>query len=182
MAEIYRSGEVMKWFTMMTGDLSAKWNRLSFDMPAAVRNGHYLYFLADLTSFAISGLAIALMSGALGGDDEEKKKARMIAGLFSQYTEAIPMVGQDLFSMVQEIAGVGKSFQSGGVKFLPAMTYATRIPAQIKRGDWGKALENLAEGTAMGLGLPMSGPRRAVKAVVDGDWTQLLGWPSESKE
>lgn len=179
MAEIYRSGEVAKWFTMMTSDLSAKWNRLSFDVPAALVNRQIGYATMNLISISLSGLAIAAMSGAFSGDDEEEKKKALVFSLFSQHLEALPLVGNDFSSAIQRSIGIGNRFASSGVKLIPAMTYLERIPSQFVRKDWGRMAENLAEGVGMTVGLPVSGPRRAIKTAITGDWTQLLGWPAE---
>jgi hypothetical protein len=178
-AEIYRSGEVAKWFTMMTSDASAKWNRLTFDVPAALVNGQLGFAAMTLIGISLSGLAIAAMSGAFSGDDDEEKKKALVFSLFSQQLESLPLVGNDFSSALQRGIGIGRKFPSSGVKLIPALTYLERVPSQFARQDWHGMAENLAEGIGTASGLPVVGPRRAVKAIQTWDWTPLLGWPVE---
>ncbi len=176
MAQIYRMGEVAKWFTMFTSELNAIWNRLTFDVPLALRRKEFLRAVADVTSIAMAGMVIALVSGALAGDDEEKKRKRLLLGLASEFIESWPIVGNDVFAILSN-----KQFQSGGVKLMPAFSMGVQTFKEITQGDWDSALKNLIETTSLGVGLPLIGPRRAVKAVITGDVRALLGWPEEKK-
>jgi hypothetical protein len=182
MAEMYRAGEAMKWFTMFTSDLNATYNRMAFDVPAALRNGQVLHAFGDMLSFALAGVWITVASGALSGSDDEKKKKKIILGAFSQYFEALPFVGNDVFAVIQKAAKTGYYFQSGGVKIFPAIEYFQTIPSEIAEKEWAKAITSLAEATGFTVGLPVSGTRRAVKVMTTGDWEALLGWPTKKKE
>lgn len=177
MAEMYRGSEALKWFTMFTSDLNSTYNRLAFDVPAAVRNGQILHAFTDMLTFAIAGTWIALASGALHGDDEEKKRKKLILGVFSQYFEAVPFVGNDVWAALS-----GKTFQSGGVKIFPAISYVQSIPADIAKEEWGRAVTHLAEAAGFFVGLPVSGVRRTAKLVATGDVEALLGWPVKKEE
>jgi hypothetical protein len=176
MAQIYRMGELAKWFTMFTSELNAIWNRLSFDVPLALRRKEFLRAMADVTSIAMAGMFIALASGALQGDDEEKKRKRLLLGLASEFVESWPIVGNDVFSILSD-----KRFQSGGVKLVPAVSAATETFKQVTEGDWDTALKNMLETLSFAMGLPYAGPRRAIKAIRTGDVRALLGWPEEKK-
>jgi hypothetical protein len=181
MAEMYRAGEAMKWFTMFTSDLNSTYNRMAFDVPAALRNGQILHALGDMLSFALVGVWITVASGALTGSDDEKKKKKVILGAFSQYFESIPFVGNDVFAALQKWSKTGYVFQSGGVKIFPAIEYFESIPSEIAAGEWERALVSLAEATGFTVGLPVSGTRRAVKFATTGDWESLLGWPTKKE-
>jgi len=106
----------------------------------------------------------------LAGDKDERKK-KLIMGAFSQYFEAIPFFGNDLFAAVS-----GKYFGYGGVKIFPAIDYLTRLPAQIKAENYEDAAVNLLKGAAFGAGLPVSGPTKAAKAIKTKELRAILGW------
>ena len=171
MAQMYRSGEFFKWFTMFTSELSVTWNRLSFDIPMALKRHDLLHAAGDMVSFAMIGLGIAVASGALQGDEEDKKK-KVTAGLASQFIEGIPLIGNDLFSGIS-----GRYFGYGGVKIFPAMQFLTQVPRQAAEQEYEKAAVNLLRGAAFAAGLPVSGPQRAVKTIISGELRDLLGWP-----
>jgi hypothetical protein len=177
MAEMYRGSEALKWFTMFTSDLNSTYNRLAFDVPAALRNGQIIHAFTDMMTFSIAGVWIALASGALTGDDEEKKRKKVVLGAFSQYFEALPFLGNDVWAALS-----GKTFQSGGVKIFPALSYAQAIPAAIAREEWDKAVIHLAEAAGFTVGLPVSGVRRATKLAASGDVEALLGWPAKKEK
>jgi hypothetical protein len=180
MAEMYRSGEVMKWFTMFTSELNQIWNRLSFDVPMALRNGQVMRAMADLISFAFIGVAIAIASGALHGDDPEEKKKKLILGTFSQMLEALPLIGK-----VVAASAEGKAYQEGGVNFFPAITYLPRIISLLGKEkteeEWLKLFTTSLEAVTVATGVPYVGPKRLVQAVGRGDWEALLGWPKEKE-
>lgn len=177
MAEMYRGSEALKWFTMFTSDLNSTYNRLAFDVPAAIRNGQILHAFTDMLTFSIAGVWIALASGALSGDDDEKKRKKIVLGAFSQYFEALPFLGNDVWSALS-----GKTFQSGGVKIFPAISYVQAIPSDIAKEEWGRAVTHLAEAAGFFVGLPVSGVRRATKLAATGDIEALLGWPVKKEE
>ena len=124
-----------------------------------------------MVSIAMIGVGIAIASGALQGDEEDKKK-KVTAGLFSQFIEAIPLFGNDIFAGIS-----GKQFGYGGVKIFPAMQFLTQVPRQVAKQEYDKAAVNLLRGAAFAAGLPVSGPQRAVKTIISGELRDLLGWP-----
>jgi len=176
MAQIYREGEILKWFMMFTSELSAIWNRMVFDVPLALKRHELMHALGDMVSFSIVGMAIAIAAGALQGDEPEEKKKKMIVGAFSQYIDAIPFFGNDIMNIVSN-----RQFQSGGVKIFPAIDYIRYVPKQFAQGKIETALGNLAEGAAFATGLPTSGPIKAVRMMKSKDLRDLLGWPREGR-
>ena len=176
MAQIYREGEILKWFMMFTSELSAIWNRMVFDVPLALKRHELMHALGDMVAFSIVGMAIAIAAGALQGDEPEEKKNKMIVGAFSQYIDAIPLFGNDIMNIVSN-----RQFQSGGVKIFPAIDYIRYVPKQFAQGKIETALGNLAEGAAFATGLPTSGPIKAVRMMKSKDLRDLLGWPREGR-
>jgi hypothetical protein len=179
LAEIYRSGETMKFFTMFTNALNAQWQMIAFRIPQAFRQKQYLHALGDAIALALCGLGIALASGAAYGDDDEEKRKRLVLGLFSQYTDSIPLVGSIATNAIAKAAGV-QAYSSEGVNPFPWGPKVLSAVSAIQDRDVKKALAYAAEGTALGLGLPTSGPKRAIDALIDKDPALLVGWKKES--
>jgi hypothetical protein len=175
MAEMYRAGEGLKWFTMFTNALNAYWNMLAWDIPQAVKAGQLLHATGDLTAIAISGLGIALVAGALAGDDEEEKRKRLMVGIFSQYTDAIPLLGTQASGLLKTILGM-PTFSGTGVSLFPAGDRLSRALSAASRQEYEAALAAMLEGTALALGLPTSGPKRAMQAFAKQNAGLLLGW------
>jgi len=173
MAEIYRQGEVMKWFTMFTSELSVIWNRLTFDVPLALRRKEFMRAILDLTALAMAGVCISIASGALIGDDEEKKK-KLALGASAEFIESIPIFGNDIFAYIS-----GRQFQSSGVKLVPAVTMYMETAKDITDQDWDGVIKNGLEALAFTAGLPYSQPRRIIKTIADEDLRHLLGWPED---
>jgi len=175
LAEIYRQGEVFKWFTMFTSELSVIWNRLTFDIPLAFRRKHLYEGISNLISISIAGVGIAIASGALDEDDEKRRK-KLILGLFTEYIDSLPLIGSDVYSYI-----AGKQFQASGVKLIPPVTMWLETARQLTEGDWDAALQKGTQALSFSVGLPYTGVKRAVKAVESGEIEALLGWP-EKKE
>jgi diguanylate cyclase (GGDEF)-like protein len=178
LAQIYRSGETMKMFTMFTNALNAQWNMMAYRIPAAIRQKKYLHAVGDAVALALCGLGIALVSGAAYGGDDEDKKKRLVVGLFSQYTDSLPLVGSYVTSALERGAGV-KTFVPSGVTPFPWGANVVNTVGAITQGDVNKAFANIIEGTAYGVGLPVSEPKRAWKAFVEKNPALLLGWKKE---
>jgi len=173
LAEMYRHGEILKWFTMFTSELNVIWNRLTFDMPLAMRRMELYRGLSDIVSIATAGVVIAIASGALQGDDEEKKK-KLILGLFQEYVESIPMFGNDIFSTIS-----GKYFQTGGVSIFPQVQMWVNTAVQLTEGDWDMMVQKGLQALSFTVGLPHTAGRRAYKAISEENLGALLGWRKE---
>jgi hypothetical protein len=177
-AELYRGNDTLKMFTMFTSELSAIWNRISFglvNLPNSVKNGQWTVFLGDLISISMSGVAIAAMSGALHGDDPDKKKKMMFNGLWAQFVDSIPLAGSDISSFLQ-----GK-WRGGGVKLLPMLDYFYLIPADVKNEDLVKAFTDTLKGIGFTVGAPVTAVDRFVQTIQTGDVGRLLNWPKEKE-
>ncbi len=122
LAEMYRHGEILKWFTMFTSELNVIWNRLTFDMPLAMRRMELYRGLSDIVSISIAGVVIAIASGALKGDDEEKRK-KLILGLFQEYVDSIPVTVQTEVMSVSTPAA-SRSFTTTSMA-LPPSSFTT---------------------------------------------------------
>lgn len=171
LAEIYRSGQALTFFTMFTNALNAYWNVLSFDIPLALRQGQVLHAMTDFTAIAISGAMIALMSGALVGGDDEKKRKEIARGILKQYTATIPIVGS-------LISGTLEGYASG-FNIYPAVGKIATAVRAASREEYEKAVAAAAEGMAFALGLPITGPKRVIRAVEEQYIGALLGWKKE---
>jgi hypothetical protein len=174
MAQMYRGGEILKWFTMFTSELSAIWNRLSFDVPMAIRRGELLKAGADLAAIGLVGIGIAIASGALHGDDDEEKKKAILRGIAAQFADSLPFIGRDVSNVLQN-----DRYFDTGVSLIPATEYLQKAIYQLGREDYEKALGSAARLGALLTGLPMIGVGRAMEAINQDDLAALLGWANE---
>jgi hypothetical protein len=117
-------------------------------------------------------MAIMAASGGLSGDDPDKKKRAILLGSMSQFIETWPIIGNDIFSVIS-----GKNFQAQGVKLFPMVNMATEAIREATTADWDNALTDLIQAASFGVGLPYSGPKRAVEAIATGRLEKLLNWP-----
>jgi hypothetical protein len=170
MAAMYRSGEVVKLFTMFTSELSTNFNRLFFDIPVAIKRGHIVKAFGDLIALGMVGAGIAVATGALYKDDDEEKKEAMIRGTLSEYVQTLPFAGRDMGNAV-----AGQLWDSG-VAFLPPLQPALRALMNLEGGDAEGAWKAAAESLALGFGTPYIGVKRAYQAVSEQDLAKLLGW------
>ncbi len=178
LAQMYRSGDAFKWFTMFTNALNAYWNMAVYDIPQAVKEKNILKAAGDITAIALSGAGIAIACGALVGDDDEDKKKKMISGIFSQFTDSIPIVGSTATSIMNTGMGL-KTFQGSGVQIFPAGESIRKGVSAITNEDYEKAFEYMIEGSAYAAGLPVAGPKRVIKAIEDKYPGALIGLKEE---
>jgi len=171
LAEIYRSGQALTFFTMFTNALNAYWNVLSFDVPMALRQGQVLHAMTDFTAIAISGAMIALISGALVGGDDEKKRKEIAKGILKQYTATIPIIGSLITSALEGY--------SRGFEIYPAVGKAFTAVRAASREEYGKAVAAAAESLAFASGLPVTGFKRILTAAQKQHLGALLGWKEE---
>lgn len=170
LAEIYRSADVTRWFTMFTSALNALWNIMGVDVPRAIRNKQFLHATGDITALVLSGVGIAIASGALAEDDPEERKRRLIAGAWSQFLDTIPFIGSEISAMIQ-----GRP-TGQGVKFFPAIQGLNLGIRALRENELEKAARALGEAVLFGAGLPVTGPKRLLRALESGEVTDLMGW------
>ena len=178
LAQMYRSGDSFKWFTMFTNALNAYWNMAIYDIPQAVKEKHILKATGDITAIALSGAGIAIACGALVGNDDEEKKKKMMSGIFSQFTDSIPIIGSTATSIMNASMGL-KTFQGSGVQIFPAGESLRKGVNAITNEDYTKAFEYMIEGSAYAAGLPVAGPKRITKAITKKYPGALIGLKEE---
>jgi hypothetical protein len=175
LAEIYRMGEWMKFLTMFTSELNVIWNRLTFDFPLALKRKQLYAALSNLVSIGVAGVVIAIASGALAGDDEEKKK-KLLIGLFSEFIDCVPLIGNDIFNRI-----IDQHWQTSGVQFFPQVTRWIEVGVQLSQADWDAAALKAAEATAFTVGLPWTAGKRVYTAIDEQNLWALLGMKKEKK-
>jgi len=175
LAEIYRMGEWMKFLTIFTSELNVIWNRLTFDIPLAWKRKEFYAAISNLVSIGVSGVVIAVACGALAGDDEEKKK-KLLIGLFSEFIDCVPLIGNDLFNRI-----IDQRWQTSGVQFFPQVTRWIEVGVQLSQADWDAAAVKAAEATAFTVGLPWTAGKRVYTAIDEQNLWALLGMKKEKK-
>jgi hypothetical protein len=163
----------MKWFTMFTSELITFWNRMSFDLPMAIKRGQFGKAVMELASLAAVGIGIGIASGMLRTEDDEERKEEAAKYVASQFVDAIPIVGNEISNAL-----IFRRFYDQGVRLFPFMQYGLGaiVEATSDEPDAARAAEQAARAFMMATGLPMTATMRVKRAIEDEDAAALLGW------
>jgi hypothetical protein len=183
--------QAMKAVLQFTQSLNVIWQNIRYDMPAAVREGQVLQVVGCMTGYILAGVSLGLLTGGLGGDDDEKKKVawqrKLLYYSFTQFTDAVPFIG-DGVTAAWEAATTGRVRWSGGDNLFPvvkeassAVSSAIKTGYKLSEGDAEaakkaalKVLEHFGAGFFYSLGLPQSGVKELFRGIGidpwDGDW------------
>ncbi len=170
LAEMYRGSDVLRWFTMFTSALNSLWNIAAVDLYLAAKNHRIWHAAGDVAALVLSGVGIAIASGALADPDPEERKKRLLAGAWTQFVDMLPYVGSDVSAFIQ-----GRP-TGQGVKFFPSIQGLTLGARALVEGDIERAVRGLGEAMLFGVGFPVTGPKRILKSLETGKVVDLMGW------
>jgi hypothetical protein len=169
MAAMYRSADAFRWFTMFTNALNSLWNIAAKDVPVAFKNHKIAHAAGDITSLCLAGVAIAIASGAFDSPDPEERKKRLAAGIWTQFTGMIPIIGGNLTSLLQ-----GRP--ATGVQFMPSFQSVATAIGSVKKGDPTATVANFLEAIGYTVGAPSVAFKRLLKGLETGDPGDFMGW------
>jgi len=170
-AEMYRSNELANWFTMFSNQLNQIWNMYTFDIPNAIKQREAAKLAGILAGIAVSGIAIAYLSGWRAPEDPEDLPKEAAVELFKNFLSAVPFLGNGLES------GYDKSYGAGLDPF-PIAYAAGKLMADVS-GDpekIGPDIASLVEDLAILTGLPVTGTKRLVNVGRYQHLNELLGY------
>ena len=170
MPQAYRSGQLTSTILMYTNSLNALWNLIRYDIPAAYKNNQVAHWIGDITALTLSGVGIAMATGALYGGDDEERMQRILRGIAGQYADTVPYIGTLIGSVLRQ-----ENIQEG-VNPLSAITPFAKGVQSIMKGDWDKAAWDALEGLGYIYKLPVIGPKRIIKAIREDRPEGILGW------
>jgi hypothetical protein len=152
-------GEFAKVFTQFQMPMNRIFQQVFFDLPNAVKNKEYARAVGIICSYALSGLALMLVAGPRG-DDDDKKRRDWIFSAFSQFTDSVPFIG-GLATDLTRTALTGDREQQFSTSLLPAAEKSLGGTTVMLDALWdqnteklGKGMLTALEGAGIGVGLP----------------------------
>jgi len=187
LAWIYRQGEAAKMFLMFSQQLNQLWNITTADMPMFWREKNWKMLAYQFSGYMMSAIAMGVFArkrlpndiGELGED------------FIVQVLNTIPLIGREIVSLAQ---GWDVSNPSPFTSMENMWRGFDAMKGMIEEGPNEKDLKKMVryggQFAAEVMGLPFTGPWRAVNAVdelINGDWEDswkhviLGGKPKEEK-
>jgi hypothetical protein len=198
LAPLYKGRtEVFNVFLQFQTALNVIWQNIRYDLPLAVKNKQVLTVVGMVAGYMMAGICLGMLS-EIGNDDddddEERKLARRILFYsFTQFTDAVPVIGDEVTKQLERLI-TGKTSYTGQNNFLPVVQKAFGGAGNIagalweedpekKRKRYIRAVQNMGEAAGIAFGLPVSGAKELGRAagIGDGDgeldlyWQALLG-------
>lgn len=154
------SSEVANILLQFQTALNCIYQQVRFDIPYQIKNRQYKQIVGTIIGYTLAGI---LVNSVVGGypDDDKLKKAVYYAT--TQFTDAVPVVGQMTTSIVEKaITGKGQYMNSN---LFPVLETLKRTVNELSDGEYRKAAELFGQGIAYSLGLPVSGYKE-IKALL----------------
>jgi hypothetical protein len=164
------SSEVAKAYLQFQTSLNVIWNNIRYDLPYAIKNKQFKNIVGSVTGYVMAGLFMNLVCSGFDEDDEEEDKIKKsIFYATTQFTDAIPVLGNAVTKVTEKVI-TGESFYSMGTDLTPMITKFMQgvqaIPKAKETGEWEKVCGKFAEAMGLSLGLPVSGFKE-IKEVID---------------
>lgn len=171
-AQLYATNEFANWFTMFTNQLNQIYNIATYDMSGYIKNAKYAEASLAFTGLSLTALFIWIITKRRLPEDKED----WIDVASEQAINAIPLVGKAIIA--------GK--RGWGDTELPAFELpkaAGRASDKIVKWEFTDSdLKAIAEGIAVTVGIPYTGPKRVIKMIDTGELKELIGGePIEKK-
>jgi hypothetical protein len=176
--------------------LNVIWQNIRYDLPLAVKEKQIGTVVGMVVGYMAAGICLGLLSeiGNDDDDDEEGKLARRILfSSFTQFSDAVPVIGENVTWLAQALF-TGKTSYSGQQNMMPVLGHgfggaqylvrAAQSEDPVKKRKWFlRAIQVMGEGAGIYFGLPTSGAKELGRAagIGDGDgelglyWQALLG-------
>ena len=176
LASLFRTNnEAWKAILQFQTSLNVIWNNITADIQGYARNREYRKLAGTIAGYAIAGLLMGAVMTGFDDDDEPLDVARDIGYfLTTQFTESMPIIGQELSNVLQKFITGSTDFY-GSTSIIPAFdkfTSALRAGADL---DLPKAVKYLAQSIGYVTGIPVSGIKQTLGAISDMDPSRLLG-------
>lgn len=176
LASLFRTNnEAWKAILQFQTSLNVIWNNITADIQGYARNREYRKLAGTIAGYAIAGLLMGAVMTGFDDDDEPLDVARDIGYfLTTQFTESVPIIGQELSNALQKFITGSTDFY-GSTSIIPAFD---KFTSALKAGadlDLPKAAKYLAQSIGYVTGIPVSGIKQTLGAISDMDPSRLLG-------
>lgn len=144
------------------------------DLPKAVRVKHFEHLMGILISYSIAGGLLTAMTTRPKDDPDEERK-RLLWGVTTQYTEALPFIGEEITNIMQ-YAITGEKAMQYGDSLVPGFSKLAQGAIKLMQGDIEAGIWRALEGGGMLLGVQTSAIK-GLGRVLEGDLEGLIGRP-----
>ncbi|MDR2731416.1 MAG: hypothetical protein LBB81_11040 [Treponema sp.] len=180
-APLYKNkSEVMNILLQFQTALNVIWQNIRYDFPLAVKEKQVWTVVGMVTGYALAGICLGLLTDGFDDDDDEEKKARKILFYsFTQFTDAVPIIGDGVTKLAERLI-TGKKSYVGQQSVLPVVEKAFggignaagafwEADPEKRRERFVKAAQNMAEAAGLYFGAPVSGVKELGRLTDIGD-------------
>lgn len=173
--------EVGKALLQFQTSLNVIWQNIRYDLqynakqmgkseiPMSVKKKMFSQICGITFAYVFAGIMMNAITDTPDEDDDKKDKVRKYMWYATtQFTDSVPVFGQALTSLSEQLITGKKSYESANDLF-PMFTKFKNGIKFASGGNWSKAVSNFAEGLAMNFGLPTSGAKELLYAAGIGD-------------
>ncbi len=168
--------EALKILTQFQTSLNVIWQNIRYDLPQAVRDKEWSTVVGMIGGYVAAGVAVNLMTQGFGGgddDDAESKMRTLVYYGMTQFTDAVPLVGDAVNTLARQVI-TGSTGYQGSDDFYPAISKIFQAGMAVAEGDWERSAARTFEGFGYAFGAPVSGIKEAGRAVGIGDGNGTL--------
>jgi hypothetical protein len=160
--------------------LNTVWQNVTYDIPAAFKEGRYAEAIGTAMGYAIAGVLLALVKGELAPQEDDEDEGLMLARRIlsastSQFTEVAPLVG-DTLSWIVNLAITGEKDYIYNSSTMPLLESLRTFASRVNDREWLKAVESVLYGTGQYFGAPVSEIKDIKRAFEEDDWRAIIGW------
>lgn len=171
-APMYRDPNAFKQLVLQfTQPLNVIYNNIRNDIPELAKDQEFGKIVGFITAYAMSGIAIGMIAALRGRgpeDDEEAWARYIIHASTSQFTDAIPFIGQIVTGLTgYAITGDNNSWLRMDKNMPAADSIARGIESLMNKSgpDYGKFMVNVAKGIGMMSGAPVKAAEEYYNAI-----------------
>lgn len=160
--------------------LNTVWQNVTYDIPAAFKEGRYAEAIGTAMGYVIAGVLLALVKGELAPQEDDENEGLMLARRIlsastSQFTEVAPLVG-DTLSWIVNLAITGEKDYIYNSSTMPLLDSLRTFASRVNDREWLKAVESVLYGTGQYFGAPVSEIKDIKRAFEEEDWRAIIGW------
>lgn len=157
-----KGGAFVQAFTQFQSALNVIWQNFTSDIPNAIKHKQIGYAIRAMTSYAIAGILVGLVTKGRE-DDDDKMADDILYWSMTQATDSTPLIGNYVTNLWKKVA-TGEQERVYQSSLYPAADELFRAAGYATQEEWTKAGESFAEGLALGIGLPVSGAKQVKRA------------------
>lgn len=168
---LYRSNEVLNWFTLFTNQVNKMWNIAAYDVPSYFQNRNYAAAALGTVGLALNGIAMWMIANRKFPEEPEE----FAAALVEQSIELMPLIGKPIMDGIEG--------WETDVPLFAAPKAIGKTAKAVWEQDFSKSdVWALSEGFSISVGLPHTAIKRTIKAVEEERPSALLGGRTPKKK